>query len=89
METEDDILKSLGIEPTERVLLVRDLTFGIDARGDDAFFIERHHFTSEWEIDEETQEALNGKLTFFRMIEDGEQKHQHGWIEDGRVVQWG
>jgi hypothetical protein len=65
-----------------------DLTFGIDVRGDEAFFIERRHFTGDWTIDAEARKVLKGhSAEFFRMIEDGEQVHSHGWIEGGKVIQ--
>lgn len=66
-----------------------DLTFGDDVRGDYALFIEEKHFITSWDIDSEAAEAAGSGATFFRVIQDGVEKHSHGWIEDGKVVQWG
>lgn len=69
----------------------KDLTYGEDVRGDHALFIERSHFQKNgWELDEEAYEFTKNKsATFFRVIEDGEEQSSHGWIEEGKVVQWG
>lgn len=67
----------------------QDLTFGEDCRGDYAFFIELTHFINDWEIDEEAKIKIGLGTHFFRGLIDGEEVHQHGWIEDGKVVQWG
>lgn len=66
-----------------------DLTYGEDVRGDHALFIERKHING-WDLDEEAQAFTEGKSpTFFRVIENGEQQSGHGWIEDGKIIQWG
>jgi len=66
-----------------------DLTFGIDVRGDAALFIEAHHING-WEIDKLTKEMCKyEKYVFFRVLENGVQQHGHGWIEGGRITQWG
>ena len=66
-----------------------DLTYGTDCRDDEALFITSRHING-WEIDEEVKDVIGGQLTFFRVIdENGEEEHGHGWIKDGRIVQWG
>jgi len=88
---EQDLFKLLGdaLRPEIPNRPIADLTFGIDARGDEAFFIEEGHING-WEIDYEVQDALIGQgATFFRVIYRGEHRSGHGWIEDGRIVQWG
>ena len=67
----------------------KDLTFGIDVRGDEAFFIETRHFSPTGDLDEEAKTALGSRTEFFRVLDDGEEQHSHGWIENGEVVQWG
>lgn len=67
----------------------KDLTYGIDRRGDYSLFIEEKHFTNDWECDEETAHVVKN-ITFFRVIRDGIQRHGHGWINsDGKIEQWG
>lgn len=67
-----------------------DLTYGEDIRGDYALFIERKHFKSNgWEISQEAAAAAGSDSTFFRVIENGVEQAGHGWIEDGKVFQWG
>lgn len=68
-----------------------DLTYGEDVRGDNALFIEGSHINNNgWELDDEAQAFTEGKSpTFFRVIENGEQQSSHGWIEDGKIIQWG
>ena len=66
-----------------------DLTYGEDARGDHALFIDEKHFLDNgWKLDNTAKEAA-GSLTFFRVISGGEEQSGHGWIEDGEIVQWG
>ena len=69
----------------------QDLTFGEDIRGDYALFIENKHFKSEWEIDSKVKSFLknNSDVIFFRVINDGEEKGSHGYIENGEIIQWG
>jgi hypothetical protein len=65
-----------------------DLTFGTDKRGDDALFIDRSHING-WDVDSTVKDLIGDNLTFFRVIEDGEERSGHGWIEDGKIIQWG
>ena len=89
IETDSEFLKSLNLEPAEPEPLIEDLTFGTDIRGDEAFFIESFHING-WEVDSDVIEALRGKgPEFCRVLENGLQRHSHGWIEDGRIIQWG
>lgn len=84
-------LKEIGIvmEQPEVKPRIEDLSFGIDCRGDEAFFIESFHING-WGIDSDAKEALRGKaLEFFRVLENGSEVHSHGWIENGKIVQWG
>ena len=67
----------------------KDLTYGSDVRGDSALFIEKKHFNSEWELDQDVQTFVGKKLTFFRVIYNGKQSSAHGWIDNGQIVQWG
>jgi hypothetical protein len=67
---------------------MEDLTYDNDIRGDYALFIDAKHFLDEWELDDETKKLVGSKLTFFRVIQDGEQGN-HGWIENGEIIQWG
>lgn len=67
----------------------QDLTQGEDIRGDYALFIESKHFITEWELDEEVQRMTKGGPIFFRVIHKGVEQRGHGWVEDGKVVQWG
>lgn len=69
---------------------MEDLSTGTDVRGDDALFIERKHFISEWELDDEVKTRFKTcEPTFFRVIENHEQQHGHGWLENGKIIQWG
>ena len=68
----------------------KDLTKGEDVRGDHALFIERKHFQKGNALDWETFELTkDSEAVFFRIIENGEQQHSHGWIERGQIIQWG
>lgn len=69
----------------------KDLTYGEDVRGDHALFIERSHIQRNGiDLDEEAYEFTKNKsATFFRVIEDGEEQSGHGWIEEGKIIQWG
>jgi hypothetical protein len=75
----------------EPVPSIKDLSIGIDLRGDEALFIERRHIIHDgWTLDDEVREAIQGShIIYFRVIDDGEYSSSHGWIEDGRIVQWG
>ncbi len=67
-----------------------DLTKGTDKRGDYTLFIESKHCINKgWELDNEAKKAAGSSLTFFRVIENGEEESGHGWIENGEIVQWG
>jgi hypothetical protein len=69
-----------------------DMTFGYDARGDYALFIDKKRMKDSDSFNEETTDYLKNKIreaTFFRLIDDGEQLRSHGWIENGKIVQWG
>jgi len=66
----------------------RDLTFGLDARGDYAFFIEAHRING-WEIDQEAKDTLSTEATFFRVLQNNAPTSSHGWIENKKIVQWG
>lgn len=67
-----------------------DMTFGYDARGDYALFIDKKRLNGD-SFDEETTKELKkiGGSTFFRLINDNQQLRTHGWIEDGKIIQWG
>ena len=70
---------------------MEDLTFGIDVGGDHAFFIHQKHFLSEWEVDETVKQISRnyGDVLMFRIIHpDGEQGN-NGYLEDGKLIQWG
>lgn len=71
--------------------MAQDLTHGTDHRGDEALFIEDKHIIEDgWTLDDEAQEAVGTRLQFFRVIDsEGDEQSGHGWIEDGRIVQWG
>jgi len=70
--------------------MIQDLTSNIDIRGDYALFIDKNHFIGEWKLDDYVRlRILNCEPTFFRVIKDGEQQSSHGWIENGKIVQWG
>lgn len=79
-------------DPTHK----KDLTYGYDARGDYALFIEIKHFgKSGWNVIGAAKKFLAQNLgdeetEFFRLIVNGEQQHSHGWVNaNGDVVQWG
>jgi hypothetical protein len=72
----------------EKSKTVEDLTYGTDPRGDYAYFIDIRHLEDGWTVDEEAR-THKSEAIFFRLISSGEIKHQHGWIEDNKVVQWG
>lgn len=68
----------------------KDLTFGNDIRGDYALFIEKKHFINGGEaVDEETKKAAGSDMVFFRVIENGIEQRGHGWLENGKIFQWG
>ena len=68
---------------------MENLTFDFDIRGDYALFIEEKHING-WELDDYVKNRfLNCEATFFRVIKDGEQTKSHGWIENGKIAQWG
>ena len=69
--------------------IVKDLTFGLDARGDYAYFIEEFHFSDdEWSVDEKA--ALDhDEAIFIRVIYKGEQQRGHGWLQRNKIIQWG
>jgi hypothetical protein len=70
-----------------------DMTFGYDARGDYALFIDKKRMKDSDSFNEETTEYLKNEWinasTFFRLIDGGQQLRSHGWIENGKIVQWG
>jgi hypothetical protein len=72
-------------------MICKDLTFGTDGRGDYALFIHYCHVEADgWGIDQDTQDVVPDEPTFFRLIDDdGTPMRQHGWIENGRIIQWG
>ena len=73
--------------------MVKDLTFGIDVRGDFALFIESKHFKKDgWNLKASTKLPRdNDDLVFIRVIENGKQTGSHGWIncKTKNVEQWG
>ena len=82
-------LKALGIEITPREEPIKDLSFGTDARGDYALFVDHSHING-WDIDAAVQDAIgNDEPTFFRVLWDGKAQPSHGWIEGNKIVQWG
>jgi hypothetical protein len=77
-----------------KIYRAKDLTYGRDARGDMAIFIERKHLLSGEEVDKETKGMINRLFgskhpAFFRIIENGIQTGSHGWIQNGKIFQWG
>jgi len=81
-------LKALGIEIGDPEPLYEDLSYGLDKRRDEAMFIERYHI-SGWEVDEAVKAVAGDMTVFFRVIENGLHTSSHGWIEGGKIVQWG
>ncbi len=70
-------------------MILEDLKYGYDRRGDYALFIDIRHFKPDgWTVDEEARTGKSEAI-FFRVIIDGEHWKAHGWIEDNKVVQWG
>jgi hypothetical protein len=69
---------------------MEDFSKDTDIRGDYALFIEAKHFDKYGDLNHEAQKRLKGcQPTFFRVILNGEQQGGHGWIEDGKIIQWG
>ena len=67
-----------------------DLTFGEDIRGDHALFIHERHFPGDgWTLDQEAKNIIGRSTRFFRIITDEGQTREHGWIENGKIIQWG
>ena len=69
-----------------------DLTYGEDqANGEEALFIDAKHFPSEWELDKEVRDFLKGKteVIYFVIIDDDGTEGNHGYIENGEIIQWG
>lgn len=73
----------------------RDLTWGIDVRGDTAIFIDCRHLREDgWSFDDAVTGYLrhaNGVETvFFRLIEGGRETARHGWVhmQTGKVERW-
>lgn len=78
------------LQPTvTKGLLKQDLTYGEDVRGDHALFIEESHIIGD-QLDAEAH-AFTENLapTFFRVLNNGQQRGGHGWIEKGEIIQWG
>ena len=67
---------------------IDDLSYGVDGRGDYAYFMEEKHVISDWKVDKKAATGSNEAI-FFRLIKDGKQTRSHGWIEDDTIVQWG
>ena len=69
----------------------KDWDEGEDCRGDYATFIEARHIVGDgWELSQEGKDLMAGcEPTFFRLLMDGVQHSGHGWIEDGKIIQWG
>ena len=67
----------------------KDLTYGEDVRGDRALFIHVKHFLEDDTLDDEAKEAAGDGAHFFRLIDDDGERHAHGWVEDGEIIQWG
>jgi hypothetical protein len=87
IEMVDDIL--FGRRPRPKAgEKKKDLSYGIDVRGDRAYFIEEKHVIGAWKVD---KKASTGKkeAVFFRLLRNGEQIHSHGWLADDEIVQWG
>lgn len=69
--------------------LKQDLSYGIDVRGDFAYFIEAWHFNDDgWSVDKDAV-CKEPVPTFFRVLKDGIQTSSHGWIDGHKVIQWG
>ena len=69
--------------------MIIDLSRGTDVRGDEAYFIEGKHFSDdEWNVDDQAR-TNSSDPEFFRVLENGEQQHGHGWIKDNKIIQWG
>lgn len=70
-------------------MIYEDLSYGVDRRGDDAYFIDVKHFLPDgWTVDDEARTHKTEPI-FFRTIINGEHNKAHGWIEDNKIVQWG
>jgi hypothetical protein len=68
---------------------ITDLSYGIDIREDNAYFIEFKHILDDgWTVDDIARTNKSEPI-FFRCIDEGIQQHQHGWIEYNKIVQWG
>lgn len=69
--------------------MTKDLSYGTDIRGDEAYFIEGKHFSEdEWSVDDQAR-TKSSDARFFRVLENGEQQSGHGWIDDDKIIQWG
>jgi hypothetical protein len=70
---------------------IKDMTYGVDCRGDYAFFIEDRHIINGGNLDEVVKNVLkdNKNPIFFRVIVHGKETSSHGWIEGNEIVQWG
>jgi ribosomal protein L37AE/L43A len=88
-QLEEDFAKLAGLNEDSKKK--KDLEAGMDVRGDDALFIKEKHIHG-WNLDKEAKEVVRGIdfPVFFRVIaEDGTQLSGHGYIENGKIVQWG
>jgi len=92
---EADIFKGASEEELKKrgSVLHDDLSSG-DTLGDEwAIFIEDKHFVDEWNLDKETSAYLKktyGKESeYFIVIHNGAEQHGHGFIKNGKIVQWG
>lgn len=72
----------------------KDLSSGVDVRGDQALFLYGSHVRADGSLDKRAAAAVEGEgaggETFFRLLdESGREVATHGWAKGGRVVQWG
>ena len=76
----------------------KDLATGADMRGDVAVFLYRSHVRADGSLDKRAAKAVDefnaslgaGGPTFFRVLdESGRETGTHGWVENGKVTQWG
>ena len=66
----------------------QDLSYGLDGRGDYALFIDARHIQG-WNIDTDAKRATKRNVVFFRVIDNGEEQHGHGFIVNNKIVHWG
>ncbi len=64
---------------------VKDLSFGADASGDHALFIEKSRINGN-RLDQETKNVIGVDAVYFRILDDGKETNTRGWIKKKRIV---